>query len=190
MRKSLLLKLIPSYIVIIGLLAAVLYSQISLPNSANIIPSWVISKASAEEKHEFVEGVPTRVYIPATGADVSVVDGNYEETTDSWNVSNTQAQFASITKQSNNKEGLTFIYAHDTNSLFGSIKDLNPGDIVYVETSNGRLFEYKYESKQEVKPDNVEIFNYEGDPQLTLATCSGLFNEKRTLVHFDLISVR
>lgn len=194
MNRSLILKLIPAYFFIGGLLALTMYQKIDFINQKRgmqrLLSVWLNQQNSVEKTVEVIEGKPVKIYIPEIGVATNIIDGNYEETTNTWNVSNTDAQFATISRLPNNQDGNTLIYGHNSQNIFGPTKKLKTGYMAYVLTENGRLFEYKYVSSEEVSPDNTDIFNYTGSPRLTIATCTGLFNEKRNLMYFDLISVR
>jgi len=139
---------------------------------------------------EKVSGKPITIQLPDRSIDLEVTDGSFNRWTQSWTLSNDKAHFATNTTPANNQEGLTFIYGHNTDKVFGALNNIQPGDIAIVRTDTGHTFTYKYRDSKEVAPTDVSLFNYRGAPVLVLQTCSGAWSEKRHLLTFDLVEVK
>lgn len=138
-------------------------------------------------KPEQVSGTPVYVSIPSLNINVPVIKG-YELANGTWTLTINSAQFATITKPSNNYEGNTFIYAHYRAGLFINLHLIQPGALAYVTTDNGYKFTYKYEMTYALKPTNTQIFAYSGAPILTLQTCSGAQFQNRQMFQFGYVS--
>jgi LPXTG-site transpeptidase (sortase) family protein len=134
-------------------------------------------------------GMPKRLVIPSLNFDRDILKGEYDAAKNTWNVSGTGVHFAYPTSQPNDYSGNTLIYGHNNKNVFGPLKKIKSGDIVEVITSNNLKFTYTYDKYEELEPGNVSIFFYEGDPVLTLQTCSGYWNEIRRLYTFKYVKV-
>src|SRR4051794_19365867 len=65
-------------------------------------------------KHvRLIYGKPVRIVIPASGVDLPVDDGYYDQATKEWTLSGYRAQFAMVSTLANNIGGNTFIYGHN-----------------------------------------------------------------------------
>lgn len=144
---------------------------------------------SATKVVEPISGKPVRLVIPSLGIDLTVADGIYNPSDQSWTLSKDKAHYALMTPQANNQEGNTFIYGHNRKEVFAKLATLNIGETVTVHTDNGHQFTYKYRSAHETNPYDDSLFNYQGPPILTLQTCSGLWYQNRYLMTFDLVEV-
>lgn len=134
-------------------------------------------------------GKPVRIVVPSVGIDLAVVDGVYDQRTGDWTLSKDKAHYAAITPYANNVKGNTFIYGHNRRGVFAPLIRTVIGDKAYVYTDNHKVFTYVLREFKDVEPSDVGIFAYEGDPILTLQTCSGTWYEDRRLFTFDFVSV-
>lgn len=180
---SLAWKLIPAYL-IIGFLSGYFITN-SLYYKFAKVSKPIISSSEVLT----AEGNPIKLKIQDLGIDVDVVEGDYLPQTKTWNVSSSYANFASISNLDNTKEGNTVIYGHNSSKIFGKTKDLKVGMQVLVFTGNGYEFIYSFEGSSLVSPSDTSVFSYKGKPILTLITCWGTFNEKRSLMKFNLEKV-
>lgn len=137
-----------------------------------------------------ISGQPVHIQIPERNISIAVAEGTFSRWSQTWTLSNDKAHFATVTAPANNQAGLTFIYGHNTNAVFGRLNDIKPGETAIVTTDNGHVFTYKYRDSKEVAPTDVSLFNYKGAPILTLQTCSGTWSEKRHLLTFDLVEAK
>lgn len=134
-------------------------------------------------------GQPAHVTVPRLGIDLPVDDGAYDAANKTWVLVSNNAYFALPSMMANDYQGTTLIYGHNNMSVFGKLKDIAPGDKVEVTTKNGLKFIYTFGSKTEVQPNDVSVFKYDGPPTLVIQTCSGAWNEIRSLYHFNFEKV-
>ncbi len=126
-----------------------------------------------------ISGKPIKIVIPRLSLDLAIDDGFYNPADQTWTLSGYNAHFASVSSLANDRSGSTFIYGHNNKHVFGPLKSLAVGDQVQIFTENGHIFSYTYQSNENIKPDQVSIFDYQGPPILVIQTCSGSFNEWR-----------
>ncbi len=138
---------------------------------------------------KIISGKPIRITVPRLGIDLQVVDGIYNESDGSWTLSEGQAFYALLTPLVNDFQGNTLIYGHNNKLVFSKLSEIAPGDEARVYTDNGHIFLYKFETAQDVQPDDVKVFEYRGNPKLTLQTCSGDWYQFRQLFEFSLVRV-
>ncbi|HSW85002.1 MAG TPA: sortase [Candidatus Saccharimonadales bacterium] len=139
-----------------------------------------------------INGYPIRILIPDSSYQGKVVDlpidkGFYDAATDSWTLSGYHAQFMTISAIANNFSGETFIYGHNNNYVFGALRHNTPlpGSTALIYTDNGHIFSYKFVRDTNVAPDTTSVLEYHGPPILTIQTCTGSFNQVRTLYTYD-----
>jgi LPXTG-site transpeptidase (sortase) family protein len=144
----------------------------------------VIVHKQLPQKPTLVTGKPVRIAIPSLGLDLDVIDGTYNTRTGAWTLTKDKAQFATPSTQPNNEEGNTLIYGHYRREVFASLHTIQPGAQAIVTTDNGYQFTYTFTESETVDPSNVDIFNYEGAPRLTVQTCTGAFFEHRQFFYF------
>lgn len=129
-------------------------------------------------------GSPVELIIPSLHFDLQVVDGYYNPKTGGWNVSNTQAQFATPSTEPNNISGNTLLYGHYRPEVFAYLHLIKPGATATIKTDNGYSFTYTYTNTQAYDPSDTTIFSYSGAPRLTIQTCSGTFMQNRQMFYF------
>src|SRR5688572_11929836 len=159
--------------------------------SVNTSPFSVVASAAPAlpQPPKEISGHPVRIRIPSRGIDLKVVDGYYNSTNKTWTLTNNMAHHGTMTPEPNNKQGNTFIYAHNRKGVFEGLNKMNIGDEAIVTTDNGHTFTYKFRVAYETNPKDNSLFSYEGAPILTLQTCSGVWYQNRQLFIFDLIGV-
>lgn len=137
-----------------------------------------------------IEGKPVRIDIPSLNISLQVIDGVYDSASGKWTLTKDKAQFALLSQLANNEGGNTFIYGHYRKNVFAALPKIRSGEVAIVTTDNGRSFYYSFTTSRVVAPHQSEgIFDYSGEPILTLQTCTGAFFEKRQLFTFNLIRV-
>lgn len=147
-----------------------------------------INKEKTNSSAPTVSGIPTHISIPADNISDNVDPGVYNPKTQTWSLSLTDAEYATVTVPPNNKGGNTFIYGHNRRAVFNRLLDTTIGDEAIVSTANNHTFTYRLVSDGIVAQTNMSLFTYTGKPILTLQTCSGLFYVNRQLFVFDLVS--
>ena len=133
-----------------------------------------------------IVGNANRIVVPSIGIDIEVVPGVYDVTASSWQVDDTAAFHASTTVPVNDSNGTTLIYGHARWGIFGTLPDVKTGAEASVYTSEGKHFVYTFESVEQVTPDDTSMLTTKGSPKLILQTCSGFFDQYRTLAVFQL----
>ena len=135
-----------------------------------------------------VSGYPVSISFPSLGITKNLVPGYYDASTNSWTLSDVDAQYATITVEPNNTSGQTFIYGHALRTVFGPLlAGLHIGDIAQITTQNGYVFTYKLTSSYPVSPSDTSVLNYSGAPRLLVQTCSGLFWQNRQMFSFEYL---
>lgn len=134
-------------------------------------------------------GYPIRVIVNDVGIDIAVDKGYYNSANKKWTISRDKAYYAVMTDRPNTKKGNTFIYGHNRSNVFSRLLKIKPESIATVTTDNGQKFVYKLDRSFTTNPNDSGILQYEGDPILTLQTCSGANFQNRTLFVFKLIEV-
>jgi LPXTG-site transpeptidase (sortase) family protein len=138
-----------------------------------------------------ISGKPVKIIIPASSINLPVDEGRYNQVDNSWTLSLDRAHFAMMSSQANNQSGVTFIYGHNNNNVFGALRKVTPqpGAVAQIHTDNGHIFEYAFEAAANVTPNDTSALRYSGPPILTVLTCTGSVNEWRTLYKFNFLRV-
>ena len=134
-------------------------------------------------------GHPERIDVPSVGISLPVIDGTYDASTKTWQVSNEEALFDASSTLPNSHSGNTFMYGHATNHVFGPLLKIQPDALAIVTTDTGFVFTYKLTSHEVVDPTNTAVLNYSGPSRLMLQTCTGpTLSEYRQLFYFSYVS--
>lgn len=158
------------------------------PTPAVTTPAEIPLDATEVTKDIAISGKPVRLEVPAANINITIIDGAYNTNTGEWTLTDDKAQFALPTVQPNDQSGNTLIYGHNTWAVFAALHNLKQGAEAKIYTENGHIFTYKLRSSEVVDPTNTAIFDYEGAPQLTLQTCTGVWSEARKFFYFDLVT--
>lgn len=183
------------YVLTIGTLGTVAVASHSFGT-----PVWAEEKVVGTPKprplppeKSIVSGKPVRIIIPSANIDLQVDDGIYDSSTQSWTLSETKAQFATMSAWANDYAGTTFIYGHGTDSVFGRIGTSHPpiGASAQIFTDNGHVFSYTLSDVQDFTPTDTSILSdtASGAPRLVVQTCTGIFSEWRTMFIFSFQKV-
>ena len=148
-----------------------------------------INKSHSNEKKATISGQPVSISIPSVNINIPVDPGVYNPKNQTWTLSLTNAEYATITPLPNNQEGNTFIYGHNRWQVFYRLLKANIGDEAIIKTSNNHTFIYKMVAEKVTQPNDLSLFKYNGPPILTLQTCSGLIYQNRQFFIFNLVSV-
>lgn len=131
--------------------------------------------------------MPDHIYLPGVDISVDIEPGYYNKASQTWTLSSTRAEYATVTPQPNNGNGNTFIYGHNRWEVFYKLLKVQPGDEAIVTTTNNHKFVYKLASRRDTSPTDNSLFAYQGPPILTLQTCSGLWYQNRSLFVFNFV---
>jgi len=145
------------------------------------------NKALSVSRPATIKGLPVRIVVPDAAIDLEIVKGYYSNTSKTWSVSPTLANYATNTAEVNNQHSQTLIYGHNNRKVFGSLLKLSPGAEVLVYTDNGHIFKYKLRAADNISPD-TDIFKQmaAAGPGLKLITCDGAYFQYRHLMSLDL----
>lgn len=177
------------YIFTIGTIGGILYSSHLFGTPVWAKPARpIIHKEPAPLPPKVIAGKPTRIVIMGAGIDLPVDDGVYNPADGSWTLSDNHAQFATMTAPANNHAGMTFVYGHGTDAVFGKIGSNRPaaGTSAELHTDNGHVFTYVLAEIQDLTPNDTSILDdtASGPPRLVIQTCTGAFSEWRTMFAF------
>lgn len=175
------------YIATLGTIGGILYSSHLFGS-----PVWAKSEPVYEKPvplpPRVISGKPVKIIIESASIDLLVDAGTYNESDGSWTLSDTRAQYATMTPNANDHSGATFIYGHGTYAVFGRIGTHPPpaGTIAKLVTDNGKVFVYALQEVKDYNPDDVSLFAgmANGSPRLIVQTCTGAFSQWRTMFTF------
>ncbi len=158
--------------------------------SAGILHINLINKAQSQEltTDSNDNSIPAALSIPNIQLEVLIEDGQYDQESDSWNISDSFAYYAKESQPLSSKLGNTVIYAHNKNHLFGNLRDLSPGDTAEIIDANGFSYQFTYQTNIETSPKDTSVFYSDDFHQLVLITCSGFFDQYRSLYFFSAIN--
>jgi LPXTG-site transpeptidase (sortase) family protein len=157
--------------------------------SKSVKPAFNTSQEHAATRPATVSGTPTHIDIPSVDISVDIEPGYYNKQHQTWTLSTTKAEYATITPTANNGGGNTFVYGHNRWAVFYKLLKVQPGDTAIVTTANNHTFTYKMTGQKVTQPTDSSLFRYQGPPILTLQTCSGLWYQNRSLFIFNLEKV-
>jgi len=181
------------YIATIGTIAGLLQSPRFLAAQAVAEPPAVQQKEIVK-KPVVISGRPIHISIENTDINLPLIDGTYDTATDSWTLSETKAQFATMSSPANNQQGTTFIYGHGTAAVFGEISEQHPnlGTLAHVTTDSGHVFTYSLVDVHDYTPNDTSLLDdlTSGAPRLIVQTCSGALSQWRTMFIFAYQEVR
>jgi len=162
--------------------------QLQSNNGSQPVFATGIAHANGAKKAT-ISGEPSHITLPSIGISVDIEPGYYNKSSQTWTLSITKAQYATITPPANNGSGNTFIYGHNRRAVFSKLLNIKPGDKAVVTTSNNHTFVYKMAGRHDTDPHDDSLIQSHGPPILTLQTCSGLWYQNRSLFVFNLVKV-
>ncbi len=157
------------------------------PAALQHVPLVAPKPVAEPQKPEVITGKPVRLEIPSLRLSLEVIDGAYHPENGQWDISLNKAHYALPTVQPNNDAGNTMIYGHYRPEVFARLHTVQAGAEAMVTTDNGYRFVYTFRSAENVAPADTSIFAYQGKPQLTIQTCTGLWMQNRRLHYFDFV---
>lgn len=181
------------YIATIGTIAGILQSSRFLVHPV-VAEQAMPRQQKIIKKPVVIRGKPVRIAIETTRINLPLIDGSYDASTDSWTLSKTEAQFATMSSPANDQQGTTFIYGHGTAPVFGEISEQHPamGTLARITTDSGRVFTYSLIDIHDYTPNDTSVLEdlESGAPRLIVQTCSGAFSQWRTMFVFEYKSVQ
>src|SRR5689334_17813948 len=97
-RLPLLLRVVALY----AFVCVPLFAVASLQPNARVQAVATSKSAVVISESDLRVGKPQSVNVPRLGINLSIIDGVYDQTTDSWTLSDDKAQFAAVTALPNN----------------------------------------------------------------------------------------
>lgn len=183
-----------AYCLVVGFIGSLLYLSYVSEQAAWAAKPQIIHTPPKAKPAKTISGYPARIILPSASIDLPVDIGGYDKASGTWTLSPNNAEFAMQTMIANNTAGMTFIYGHGTAAVFGKIGESPPpiGTIAKLYTSNGRIFTYILQDVHNFQSTDTSIFRKanEGAPRLVIQTCTGTFDEWRTMFTFSLKDVQ
>lgn len=159
-------------------------------SSQDFLPYSVYAKKTQFSPTTLISGKPVLLKIPKLKISLSVKEGRYDPNKQVWEIDNQSVFHAVMTPWPNNQAGNTLIYGHNQNNIFEKLNQMRQSDLIQIETDNHKAFTYNLISVNDVQPNNLDLFAYEGEPIVTLQTCAGAWNKDRRLFTFALKDIR
>jgi LPXTG-site transpeptidase (sortase) family protein len=186
-KLSLFWQLLPFYALLVGAISIAFWTQYSHTLQVKHASAAAAVTVQGATTQNILQGKPVRILIPALSIDLPIVDGVYDTTNNVWSVSGTSANYATNTPLINNKGSRTVIYGHAVTDILGKLPNIKKGDIAYIYTDNGHIFQYKYTSSEVVAPQDTSVFTHlKGSPGIYVMTCDGLWSSERRIALFNL----
>ncbi len=123
--------------------------------------------------------LPYSIQVKGVTKELTVIPGHFEK--GEWDLSPKAAMFLTQSARPN-QNGNTVIYGHNTENIFGPLRNAKKGDLIVVRTKDGKQYIYVATTIKVVAPTYVEILKPTKEAQLTIFTCSGLFDSQRLVV--------
>jgi LPXTG-site transpeptidase (sortase) family protein len=136
-----------------------------------------------------IQGIPDELIIPSLNMDLPVVPGYYNARAQTWTLTLSEVQYATITPEPNNIFGDTFLYGHYRRAVFARLHTIPANAQAIVKTSNDRSFYYQLSNIRTTNPNDDSVFTYQGPPILTIQTCTGILFQYRQLYTFTFLKV-
>lgn len=152
----------------------------------------VMTSAFAEKRIEQIKagrtGIPKQLSIAEINVNLNIEKGEFSND-GSWTLDETNAFYATGSMPLNVSQGTTLIYGHNSDAVFKRLHDLKPGATLRLTTENDLVFFYEYSFVTEVDPSDVSVFSATNSPNVTLQTCSGPWDQYRSMYTFRYKSV-
>jgi len=181
------------YVLTIGTIGLTLYSSYLFGTPVWAQKPSIVYIKPVPLPPKVTSGKPVHITIVSSSIDLAIDDGSYNANDGSWTLSDTHAQFATMTQPANDHAGTTFIYGHGTDAVFGKIGSSPPpsGTIAEITTDNGHVFTYVLQAVKNYEPSDTSVLQdtTSGQPRLVVQTCTGAFSEWRTMFIFTFEKV-
>lgn len=181
------------YALTIGTIGLTLYSSYLFGTPVWAQKPPIVYSRPMQLPPKVISGKPIHITIASSGIGLPIDDGTFNEADGSWTLSDTRAQFATMTQPANDHAGTTFIYGHGTDAVFGKIGSSSPpsGTIAEITTDNGHVFTYVLQAVKNYEPSDTSVLQdtASGQPRLVVQTCTGAFSEWRTMFIFTFEKV-
>ena len=149
-----------------------------------------INSLISQKEHprkEYAAQSPASISIPSIKLETKVIEGGIVN--GNWILSDTDALFLPTSGKIG--EGFnTIVYAHNTDKLFGSLRNIKQDDLVILRDRTGKEFKYKVFSIENVDPQDLRKLYSTEKNIISLFTCDGWFDQSRLLVKAKLVATK
>lgn len=121
---------------------------------------------------------PSRIIIPGLKIDLPIVEAKVVNGL--WELSETSASHG-VGSANPGEFGNTVVFAHARDELFGPLRNIKQGNIIYILTKD-RWHKYEVKQTKLVEPNEVQVIAPTPDETLTLYTCDGFLDSKRLII--------
>lgn len=128
---------------------------------------------------------PKQVIIPDINLNLPVIPTKINQR--KWEATTKGISFL-ISSPVPGSDGNSILYGHNWPNLLGNITKLKPGQVIYINLSDGSSKKFVIDSTVSVSPQEVAILAPSKTAQITLYTCSGFLDSKRFVVVAKLIN--
>lgn len=141
-----------------------------------------------------IAGYPISLEIGSLSIKSNITEAKFNKTKNTWDVSDSHLNYIKaspvIKLPVSSFSGNIIVYGHNTKKLLGSLKNSDSGTIVELYTSDGYRLSYIYYNRTVTKPSDTSIlYRKSKEPNLSIITCTGRFNQNRLIADFRLIGV-
>ena len=119
---------------------------------------------------------PGSISIPSINVATAIVPGR--ESDGVWSIPKNAVAHL-ITSARPGEKGNIVIYGHNKRNILQRLPKIQVGDVITITDTAGVPHRYAVNSVQVVSPAEVDILNQNKTEQLTLYTCTGLFDQDR-----------
>lgn len=123
--------------------------------------------------------LPNSVVIDSVGIETGLVPGRQTEGV--WSIPAKSAAHL-VTSARPGEPGNIILYGHNKKEIFKRLPDVSVGDEIVVIDENGESHLYVVEMTEVVSPDAEHVLDQTESEQLTIYTCTGLFDRERFVV--------
>src|SRR3989304_7985927 len=151
----------------------------------SIFSSYKLSSSKTSEVFQRINdpGAPVSIEIPTIKTYAKITKGGVVN--GEWILSDSYALYLPTSGKIN--EGFnTIIYAHNTDKLFGKLKDIKIGDKIIVKNEKGETFNYSVFLREDINAKDLKKLYSDNKNVLTLFTCDGWADTSRLLVRANL----
>lgn len=164
--------------IIFGLTATIIFLLVARIYHTKLINHFKQSEQSQTGKVVVKPTIlpPTSITIPQLSLNLSVAPAKIVD--NQWTLYDDKVSWLSTSKTPG--KGNVILFAHNRDSLFGKLKNLQIGQEITVGDGS-RQYTYEVTQRRRVTPSDVDAVLSDED-QLTLYTCDGSFDQKRLIV--------
>lgn len=123
--------------------------------------------------------IPTRITIKDLDIDLPIEEGFIKD--DVWQIADRATSHLNTSARPG-EGGNIVIYGHNKKVIFGSLPFARIGAKITITDKSGKAFNYKVTDKLYVNPNRVDLLYPTNHEELTIYTCTGLFDSQRFVI--------